>query len=220
MSFWENLLDIFKSFLASLSQKQADGPVLIKPAEVKSERNFTINERALVMASQEIGVKEVAGTASNPRIVRYHAYARVDNDITKGESDSVAWCSSFVCFVMEMIGRTSTNSMAARSWLKWGRSFKSAPLPGDIVVFWRVSPTSWQGHVGFYVAEDATHILVLGGNQSNAVNVRRYAKSQLLDIRRSSQHEPITQEVRENLARIAHTIRTQGTSDLFGNHVG
>lgn len=216
MSFWDNLLDIFKNFLDSLTKEK---PASL-PSQQRQSRSFSINERALAFASQEIGVKEVAGTGNNPRIVKYHSYARQDNDLTKGQPDSVAWCSSFVCFVMEMIGRTSTNSMAARSWLQWGRSFKSNPLPGDIVVFWRVSSTSWQGHVGFYVGEDASHIFVLGGNQSNAVNVQRYAKSQLLDIRRSSKHEPITQEIRDNLNRMAHTIRTQGATDLFGNHIG
>ena len=40
------------------------------------------------------------------------------------------------------------------------------------------------GHVGFYVAEDATAYHVLGGNQSNKVCITRVAKDRLLAARR------------------------------------
>ncbi len=26
----------------------------------------------------------------------------------------------------------------------------TSPLPGDIVIFWRGSPASWEGHVGIF----------------------------------------------------------------------
>jgi hypothetical protein len=39
------------------------------------------------------------------------------------------------------------------------------------------------GHVGFYVGEDKTYFHVLGGNQSNAVNVMRIAKARCVAIR-------------------------------------
>ena len=53
---------------------------------------------------------------------------------------------------------------------------------GDILVFSRGNG----GHVGFYVGEDDTCYHVLGGNQSNMVNVTRILKSRCISIRRCS----------------------------------
>jgi hypothetical protein len=44
--------------------------------------------------------------------------------------------------------------------------------------------SNWKGHVGFYVGETAKSIKTLGGNQSNAVNIRHYSKSRVLGFRR------------------------------------
>lgn len=145
----------------------------------------TGNEKILRIAALELGVKEVAGTGNNQRIVKYHAHAREDDDISKGQPDSVPWCSSFLCFVVEKAGFVSTNSMAARSWLKFGESTLKDPLPGDIVVYWRVKPQSWQGHVGVFLRQNRDgSIVTLGGNQGDEVNITTYSKDKLLDIRR------------------------------------
>ncbi|MCL2915995.1 hypothetical protein L2725_19835 [Shewanella corallii] len=40
------------------------------------------------------------------------------------------------------------------------------------------------GHVGFFAGFDGNDVLVLGGNQSDEVNVGRYPASKLLGIRR------------------------------------
>jgi hypothetical protein len=41
------------------------------------------------------------------------------------------------------------------------------------------------GHVGFFAGmESHDQIAILGGNQSNSVNVRRYSKKRLLGVRR------------------------------------
>ncbi len=52
-----------------------------------------------------------------------------------------------------------------------------------MLVFWRGSPSSWKGHVGFYWAEDETCYHVLGGNQSDRVSITRIRKSRLLAAR-------------------------------------
>ena len=51
------------------------------------------------------------------------------------------------------------------------------------MVFWRKSPHSGLGHVGFYFAEDEASYHILGGNQSNMVNVARLRKDRLLAAR-------------------------------------
>jgi uncharacterized protein (TIGR02594 family) len=97
--------------------------------------------------------------------------------------DETAWCAAFVNSVLERAGYNGSKSLAARSFLTWGKEV-TKPYPGCIVVFWRVSPRSWQGHTAFYVGETKTHVKVLGGNQSNAVNITEYPKSQVLGYRK------------------------------------
>jgi len=46
-------------------------------------------------------------------------------------------------------------------------------------VYWRGSPDSGLGHVGFYMGETATQILTLGGNESDAVREQFEPKSKL-----------------------------------------
>ena len=54
------------------------------------------------------------------------------------------------------------------------------PAVGSIVVFERGSG----GHIGFVVGRDYNdNLLVLGGNQSNAVNVRSFPRSRVLGYR-------------------------------------
>jgi len=72
------------------------------------------------------------------------------------------------------------NPMASINWLKFGRGL-DFPALGAVLVFWRGKKSGWQGHVGFYVGEDATHFHVLGGNQSDAITISRIARNRLRD---------------------------------------
>ena len=51
------------------------------------------------------------------------------------------------------------------------------------MTFWRGSRDGWQGHVGFYVGEYASAYHILGGNQGDAVNVKRFARDRFLTAR-------------------------------------
>lgn len=129
----------------------------------------------LTIARGELGVTEVSGKASNDRIVEY--YEAAGSDVT---DDAVAWCSAFACWVMEQAGYPSTNNLSARSWLKYGK--QTTPKLGSILVFTR-GANAWQGHVGFYVGETATHYRVLAGNQGNKVSIANIPKSKLISAR-------------------------------------
>lgn len=127
-------------------------------------------------AFSEVGVTEVAGSKDNPRIIEYHSITSL-----KATEDSVPWCSSFVCWVLEMSSIKSTRSAAARSYLSYGEKLSKGKR-GCIAVFARPpSPTS--GHVAFYLYETDNHVAVLGGNQDNQVKVSLYKKSNLLGYR-------------------------------------
>lgn len=122
------------------------------------------------VARRELGVKELQGIADNPRIVEYHATTTL-----RATDDEVPWCSSFVNWVVKKAGYVGTRSAAARSWASWGVKIDK-PVKGCIVVLTRTGG----GHVGFYEDGDDHTISVLGGNQDDAVNVRKYRSSRLL----------------------------------------
>ena len=121
------------------------------------------------IADDEIGEKEVPGLQHNPQIIEYHSTTTL-----KATTDEVPWCSSFVNWCMVRAGYTPTRSAAARSWATYGK--QTPPVEGCIVVLTR----NGGGHVGFYVKSTASHVYVLGGNQSNAVNVSAYPKTRVI----------------------------------------
>jgi uncharacterized protein (TIGR02594 family) len=130
----------------------------------------------LSVAKKYIGLKEVLGKGSNATIDEWFksfGYPKLKDD--------TAWCSLFANVVVREAGYAGTGSLAARSWLNWGKPLKN-PVPGCIVVFKRGN-SSWEGHVAFYVSETKTHIKVVGGNQSDQVSEASYPKSQLLGYR-------------------------------------
>ncbi len=99
---------------------------------------------------------------------------------TPGDPALIPWCGDFVetCIALSLPSEPlPANPYAAINWLSFGAPCR--PQTGAILVFWRGKPSGWQGHIGFYAGEDATHFHVLGGNQSDAVTVSRIAKSRL-----------------------------------------
>lgn len=126
-----------------------------------------------------VGTKELAGTGSNVRILDWARKLDIDY-----KDDDIPWCGLFVA---HCIGSTLPDEplpkgpLMARNWRSFGDS--TSPMVGAILVFWRGSREGGQGHVGFYKSEDGEAYHVLGGNQSNAVNVARISKSRLLAAR-------------------------------------
>lgn len=129
------------------------------------------------VAKKEIGTKEVSGSGDNPRVIEYHSTTTL-----KATEDSISWCSSFVNWCFKQAGIKGTNNAAARSWLNWGTELKE-PKQGCVVIYWRVAPDSWQGHVGFVDRVEAGKVYTLGGNQSDAVNIKAFPVSQVLGYR-------------------------------------
>lgn len=136
----------------------------------------TLIEQALY----EYGVKEIVGAKHNPRIIQYFTDLGFKNTSI---NDETAWCSAYVNWVAKQLGYEHSKQLTARSWLKVGTSVKTAK-PGDIVVFWRESPNSWKGHVGFFIKATKRFVYVLGGNQNNSVCIKAYPKTRVLDYRR------------------------------------
>ena len=133
-----------------------------------------------------IGTTEGPGPANNPTVMEM--YASVGHDWV--EHDSVAWCAAFVGHCLEKAGIRSTRKVTARSYLDWGVPVEIADAqPGDIGVIPR-GASSWQGHVFFIDHIEGAWVWGLGGNQSDAVNVKRYPISKLLGVRRAGNVAP------------------------------
>lgn len=132
--------------------------------------------RWMEAAVQELGVAEIRG-GENPRIMEFHREAGTGQD-----EDEDAWCGAFMGWLFKRAGFTIPKGAgAARSWLQFGE--KCPPRAGCVVVFWRGSPTSWQGHVGLLLATRGESVYVLGGNQGDAVTVAKMPLSQVLGYR-------------------------------------
>lgn len=125
-------------------------------------------------------VREFSGSADNPRIVEYHRATTLA--VSDSTNDETPWCSSFLNWCMMKAEIKRTKSALARSWLTWGDKLNT-PKYGCVVVLWRDSPTSGSGHVGFFVKSQGDNIILLGGNQGDAVTQAPFPRSRLLSYR-------------------------------------
>lgn len=140
------------------------------------------------VARRFLGVEEVEGMTSNPLVL---AMLRLDADWPK--DDATPWCSAFVNFIAWLLDLPRSKSLTARSWLPIGSpvAIEEAAPGFDVVVLKRGGGNQpgpevldAPGHVGFLAGEAGLDVLVLGGNQGNAVTVARFPRSQVIGIRR------------------------------------
>jgi len=140
------------------------------------------NQAILAAAGGYLGMKEWPGSTHNPKVVEMFA--------TVGHrwvgDDETAWCAAFVGAVLASLGLPHTGALNARSYLAWGSEVPMPDArPGDVVVLWRGSKASWQGHVAFLVEFEGDRVILRGGNQGNAVTDQGYPRDRILGIRRA-----------------------------------
>lgn len=137
--------------------------------------------RILLEGLKTYGTAEKLGAGNNPSIMQWAKSVGLEKVY---KADSVAWCGLAMAYVALQAGwDVPLNPLAARNWMAFGTPQKAAAL-GDVLVFWRGSRKGYQGHVGLYVGEDRDAYHVLGGNQADAVSIKRISKNRLLGIRR------------------------------------
>lgn len=131
----------------------------------------------LQMARGELGTKEAAGAANNPRINEYLATVGLSND-------STPWCSAFVAWSLKKSGINIQGATGmAKSWLNHPSMEKlDSPIYGCIVVYNR-PPNPNSGHVGFYVGAEGGRVKTLGGNQSDSVTIAGYSAATVAGFR-------------------------------------
>lgn len=143
------------------------------------------------IAQRFAGIQEVAGSTANPAIL---AMLRLDAEWP--EDDSVPWCSAFMNYVFWLLNLPRSRSLRARSWLNVGFAVGSlwlAERGHDVVVLKRgggdqpgPEVIKAPGHVGLFHSYDDDNgvVKILGGNQSDSVNVKSYSIDRILSIQR------------------------------------
>jgi uncharacterized protein (TIGR02594 family) len=133
----------------------------------------------LTRARAFLGLREIPGKGTDTTIAGWLAKLRAP-----WKDDETPWCGTFVAAVLSETGFKPVDGWAgARKWLNFGVRLP-APGLGCIVVFWRGSPTSWSGHVGFVAGKDKNgNLMVLGGNQGNAVSIKPFGRDRVLGYR-------------------------------------
>ena len=97
-----------------------------------------------------------------------------------------AWCAAFVNAILVKTGHSYSGSIQSTSFLNYGKAV-TKPAKGDIVVLRGVSRRS-RIHVGFLVGTAVVNgqlfYGVLGGNQSNKVQVSYFPANKVIAVRR------------------------------------
>lgn len=126
------------------------------------------------------GTVEFKGQDDNPLILNWAKEIGSKTGFNY-EHDETPWCGLFVGVVAKRAGLPlPAVAVRASSWDAFGVA-ADKPRLGDILRFQR----SGGGHVGIYVAEDKLCYHVLGGNQSDMVNISRIEKARCVAVRRA-----------------------------------
>lgn len=129
----------------------------------------------LRIARQDIGLTEIKGQPTAPRITQWLKSLKA-----WWSDDETPWCGTAVAAWMTACGIQPPKAWyRAKAWSDWGVPLAS-PAQGCVVVFERVGG----GHVGLVVGETiAGSLLVLGGNQNDSVRVSMFDRSRVLSYR-------------------------------------
>ena len=127
-------------------------------------------------ARKEIGVSEhtVAGSKAVDQMWR-------DSKLSGlvGTAKTVPWCAGFANAMLERAGIRSPRKDSSASYDTWGVKL-TEPKYGCLVRFQRPGG----GHIGFCVGKTTDgKLLILGGNQSDAVNIKSFGKDRVVAYR-------------------------------------
>jgi len=125
----------------------------------------------IAVARQYLGQREVKGPHHNAHVLKWWKDIGAPFD-----DDETPWCGAFVGGVLSETGiKPVASGASAQAWLKLPVKL-DRPAEGCVVVFWRGSPNSGQGHVGFVLGKDQRgNLMVLGGNQGDVVSIKPFS---------------------------------------------
>ena len=128
----------------------------------------------LTVARTYLGTREVPGPDTNATIKRWLRQLGA-----WWTDDATPWCGALPAIVMKESGLAYPKQWyRARAWADWGMPCE--PTNGAVAVFERGAA----GHVGFIVGQDhMSRLLVLGGNQGDAVTIAPFSRLRLIACR-------------------------------------
>lgn len=133
-----------------------------------------------------LGEREIPGSDANQEIAALFR----DAGFPGIRDDETAWCAAFVGACLARAGLPGSRSLMARSYLSCGEAIDEERT-GAIAVLSRGSDPAL-GHVGFLIGATGTHVVLLGGNQANAVSVDAFSRSRLVGLRWPVERPPQT----------------------------
>lgn len=133
----------------------------------------------LKIALKEYGNEAWPGSQTNPSVSKYFT----DLGFTFIHDDETPWCAAFLNWILKQACIKGTGSLLAKSFLNIGTP-TTTPELGDLVIFWRNSPTSGLGHCGIFIRDTKNFVYVLGGNQDSRVCIKAEPKQALMGYRK------------------------------------
>jgi len=134
-----------------------------------------MKQQWMIEAERHIGLREIKGLKHNSTIIGW-----LKNLKAWWFDDETAWCGTFVAHCLKSTGHVIPSTWyRALSWAQWGQKLEN-PVVGCVVVFSRKGG----GHVGFVVGKNRNgNLMVLGGNQGDAVAISAFDKSRVVGYR-------------------------------------
>ena len=97
------------------------------------------------------------------------------------DDSATPWCGIFRGWVGYLTATGMPDAhYRAKNWLEWGDRVQGEPIHGDTVILTRTGGN----HVGIVDHTTEGSVYILGGNQSDQVNISRYPKSRVTGYRR------------------------------------
>lgn len=129
----------------------------------------------LSAAREDVGLREVRGAPTAPKIAGWLKSLRA-----WWTDDETPWCGTACAAWMVAAGIQPPGAWyRAKAWADWGQPL-ARPVDGCVAVFARAGG----GHVGLVVGETAGgRLLVLGGNQGDAVSVAAFPRERVVAYR-------------------------------------
>lgn len=129
----------------------------------------------MIEAERHIGLREIKGSKHNSTIVWW-----LNSLKAWWFDDEQPWCGVYVAHCLKSTGYVVPKTWyRALAWLDWGQRIDN-PVVGCVVVFSRKGG----GHVGFVVGKNRNgNLMVLGGNQGDAVAISAFDKSRVVGYR-------------------------------------
>lgn len=169
-----------------------------KPSPWETGHTTLFSKEFINPAHQTLGRMEAAQLKEqNPKINKYFEGVKTDPAYDKkgrsfeiastyesaGYGKITAWCAAFVNWCLSQASVPHLGYATAKSWLEFGTPV-AHPVYGCLTIIKpSLSTGSTTGHVAFFVEFRGSNVVLLGGNQGDAVSEVAFKESTVLGYR-------------------------------------